>query len=162
MFNYDWFHGAALQQQKEEAKRRCLVRHFPDVDLQQEEQNDEVAKFSSELEVRMLIYLRDGFSYEVKQIAEINTKSHLVFECEPVDEQYKVGAFVVTVPFDEIIRVEVFSVHPSDKPSDWPQITGFRGYADPVDHKHAEVVPSMPPRVVHDDHDPDYEHELEP
>ena len=155
MFNYDWFHGAALEQQRQEAQRRCVHRHFPDVDFQETEENEDIEKYTSELEVRMLIYLRDGFSYEVKQIAETNTKSHLVFECEPVDEQYKVGAFVVTVPFDEIIRVEVFSVHPNDKPVDWPQITGFRGYSEPGELKHAEVVPSIPPRVVQDDHDAD-------
>ncbi len=87
----------------------------------------------------------DGFSYEVKQFAEVNSKSHLVFECEPVDEQYKVGAFVVTVPFEEIVRVEVFSVHPSEKPDDMPQITGFRHYQEPGDKKHPDVGPPSPP-----------------
>jgi hypothetical protein len=49
----------------------------------------------------------------------------------PVDERYKVGAFVVTVPFEEIVRVEVFAVHPTEKPDDLPQITGFRGHPEP-------------------------------
>jgi len=146
MFNYDWFHGASYVQQQEEATRRCIARHFPDVDLSHGEHGEEVEKLRSEIELRTLIYLRDGFSYEVKQIATVDTKSHLVFECEPVDEQYKVGAFVVTVPFEEIVRVEVFTVHPSEKPVDWPQITGFRGYSEPVDQKRSDVVPPQPSR----------------
>ena len=28
--------------------------------------------------------------------------------------------------FEEIVRVEVFAVHPSEKPEDMPVITGFR------------------------------------
>ena len=131
MFNYDWFHGTALHQQRKEAINRCLARHFPDVDPATLDGDGEIARFRSELELRMLIYLRDGFSYEIREIAAVDTKSHLVFECEPVDEQYKVGAFVVTVPFDEIVRVEVFAVHPTEKPVDWPQITGFRRFAEP-------------------------------
>ncbi|UCE61637.1 MAG: hypothetical protein JSU63_07790 [Phycisphaerales bacterium] len=132
MFHYDWFHGVAFEQQQGEAICRCLARHFPDVDLDQKENNSEIAAFREELEMRTLIYLRDGFSYEIKELAAVETKSHLVFECEPVDEQYKVGSFVVTVPFEEIVRVEVFAVHPSEKPVDWPQITGFRRGAEPV------------------------------
>jgi len=122
-----------------------MVRNFPDVDPD-EDLNVEAEQFYTELEVRMLIYLRDGFSYEVKQVADVLTKSHLVFECEPVDEQYKVGAFVVSVPFEEIVRVEVFAVHPSEKPIDLPQITGFRGYAEPVDQKHPDAKPARSPR----------------
>jgi hypothetical protein len=143
MFNYDWFHGEAIRLQQDEAKRRCLATRFPDIDPETYEQNEEVGRFTSELETRLLLYLRDGFSYEVKEIAEVGTKSHLMFECEPIDEQYKVGAFVVTVPFDEIVRVEIFAVHASEKPVDWPQITGFRGYKEPGDQKHAEGKPSI-------------------
>ena len=57
---------------------------------------------------------------------DVGLKGMLTFECEPVDEQYKVGAFVVSVLFEEIVRVEVFAVHPSEKPEDTPMITGFR------------------------------------
>ncbi|MHC4695910.1 MAG: hypothetical protein ACYTFA_04100 [Planctomycetota bacterium] len=152
MFNYDWFHGEAFQGQKEEAKRRCLAVRFPDVDREAYERDEQVVKFGSELETRMLIYLRDGFSYEVKQIAEVGSKSHLVFECEPIDEQYKVGAFVVTVPFEEIVRVELFVVHPNEKPVDWPQITGFRGYKEPGEQKYPDGKP--PIHGLHPDEQP--------
>ena len=135
MFNYDWFHGSPYQQQKDEAKRRCAARRFPDADLDKLNGNPEAARFLAQLEVRTLVYLRDGFSYEVRHISDVGSKSHLVFECEPVDEQYKVGAFVVTMPFEEIVRVEVFAVHPTEKPEDMPQITGFRHYAEPTDQK---------------------------
>jgi hypothetical protein len=80
--------------------------------------------------VRSLVYLRDGFSYELKEMVDMESKTHLTFECEPVDDHYKVGAFVVSVPFDEIVRVEVFAVHPSEKPEDMPLITGFRARPD--------------------------------
>ena len=145
MFNYDWFHGPAYEQQQQEAKRRCTAQHFPDADPDDQFQLERQRRFREELEVRTLIYLRDGFSYEIRGIAKVDTKSHLVFECVPVDEQYKVGAFVVTVPFEELVRVEVFAVHPSEKPEDMPQITGFRGFPDQGDHKSNEPPkPSKP------------------
>ncbi len=43
----------------------------------------------------------------------------------PADEAYKVGCFVVTIPFDDICRVEIFAVHPEEKPEDMPSIKGF-------------------------------------
>lgn len=144
MFNYDWFHGPAYQQQQEEARSRCVASHFS------EEEGGgspaDIQSFREDLLVRTLIYLRDGFSYEVKDIADVGTKSHLVFECEPVDDHYKVGAFIVTVPFEEIVRVEVYAVHPSEKPDDLPQITGFRGHPEPPDARYpAEVKPPSRP-----------------
>lgn len=146
MFNYDWFHGASYQQQVEEAVWRCTHRHFGDIDeSKREKPTKKITKFASEVEVRTLIYLRDGFSYEVQEMADVPSRSHLVFECVPVDEHYKVGAFVVTVPFEEIVRVEVFAVHPTEKPNDSPQITGFRTY-EPIDHKHVDAKPPVPAR----------------
>ncbi len=141
MFDYDWFHGSAFTQQLTEAKMRCALLHFG-LETRENLDADEHAKqFMEELEVRSLIYLRDGFSYEVKSFATVDSKSHLTFECEPVDESYKVGAFVVTVPFEEIVRVEVFAVHPSEKPEDSPQITGFRAAGES-----AEAPPLKPGR----------------
>ncbi|HNQ22254.1 MAG TPA: hypothetical protein PKK06_04085 [Phycisphaerae bacterium] len=131
MFNYDWFHGGARNEQIETAKWRCTLKHFPGITRADLTDREDVGQFHAELEVRQLIYLRDGFSYEIKEIAEVPARSDLVFECEPVDEHYKVGAFVVTVPFEEIVRVEVFVVHPSEKPEDMPQITGFRSQPEP-------------------------------
>ncbi|MCB9849559.1 MAG: hypothetical protein H6817_02505 [Phycisphaerales bacterium] len=136
MFDYDWFHGTAYRQQQEEARMRCTLTHFPDLDRDTALQNADARRFFAELEVRRLVYLRDGFSYEIRQLAELPSKSHCAFECEPVDEHYKVGAFVVSVPFDEIVRVEVYAVHPSEKPEDSPQITGFRSRPD--EHMHHE------------------------
>jgi hypothetical protein len=131
MFNYEWFHGGPFSEQQDEARRRCGIAHFPDVDAAHAAEDEHFSQFCAELEVRKLLYLRDGFSYEIRQIAPVGSKSHLVFECEPVDDQYKVGAFVVSVPFDEIVRLEVFAVHPSEKPADMPQITGFRSRPNP-------------------------------
>lgn len=134
-FNYDWFYGPAFQQQADEARWRCTMLHFPDVGPDEVETNEAVQTFRGELDVRCLVYLRDGFSYEVKEFIEVPSKSHLTFECEPVDEQYKVGAFVVTVPFEEIVRVEIFAVHPQEKPREAPQITGFASGPEVVDRK---------------------------
>lgn len=144
MFDYDWFHGTPFEQQQTEAKWRCALRHFPDIDPDQARDNEEFKKFHSELEARILIYLRDGFSYEIRSIADVETKSHLVFECNPVDDQYKVGAFVISVPYDEVARVEVYAVHPSEKPDDMPQITGFRHPVDPVDPEYADAKHGPP------------------
>jgi hypothetical protein len=142
MFNYDWFHGTAFAEQRAEAQRRCVLSHFPDSDPAQWDTDEEVIQFRSEIELRTLLYLRDGFSYEVKGFAGVGSRSHLVFECEPVDEQYKVGAFVVTVPFEEVVRVEVYAVHPSEKPDDLPQITGFRNHPEQAEYKYPEGKPS--------------------
>jgi hypothetical protein len=127
MFDYDWFAGRAFEQQQAEAVQRCLAVHFPHLSTEQIMEDPDACKFADELEVRRIIYLRDGVCYEVKAIADVNSKSHLTFECEPADEHYKVGAFVVAVPFEDIARVEVFAVHPSEKPDDMPAITGFKG-----------------------------------
>ncbi|MBN1488357.1 MAG: hypothetical protein JXA69_00440 [Phycisphaerae bacterium] len=124
MFDYDWFAGSAFVQQVADARRRCACKHFPDVNP--EEPDEAFTKFRDELETRVLIYLRDGFSYEMKELASVDSRSHLTFECEPVDDHYKVGSFLVSVLFDDIVRVEVFAVHPDEKPEDTPLITGFR------------------------------------
>lgn len=146
MFDYDWFHGSALTEQVEQAKVRCALKRFPDESVQSE-WSSEAKGFLGELDTRTLIYLRDGFSYEIKEIVERGPKAHLTFECEPVEDQYKVGAFVVSVPYDEILRVEVFSVHPDEKPEDVPVITGFRGapdahHAPPREDAHPPKVPA--------------------
>lgn len=146
MFTHDWFHGMAFQEQQHEARRRCAAAHFPHLSFEDFDTSEEVNQMMEELELRILIYLRDGFSYEVKQLAEVQSKAHLVFECMPVDEHYKVGAFVVSVPFDEIVRVEVFAVHPKEKPDDVPQITGFRGRPEPAEHAHGDAKPQKASR----------------
>jgi len=130
MFNYDWFYGAPYQQQRDHAGERCIAKRFPEVKRDQWDNNAEVCQFRDDLVLRTLLYLRDGYSYEVKEFIDLTNKSHLVFECEPVEEHYKVSAFVVTLPFEEIVRVEVFAVHANEKPGDWPQITGFRHNTD--------------------------------
>jgi hypothetical protein len=127
MFNYDWFTGTAFAKQKEQARLRCARKKFPDVPADRQDTDTEFQAFLSELEVRTLMYLRDGFSYEMKEMVDIGLTGSLTFECEPVDEHYKVGAFVVSLAYDEIVRVEIFAVHPKEKPEDVPLITGFRG-----------------------------------
>ncbi len=137
MFDYDWFHGAQFDEQQTEAQWRCSLRRFPDLDREDAFENNEFREFAMALKVRTLVYLRDGFSYELKGLADVTSKSHLVFECEPVDDHYKVGSFVVAVPFEDISRVEVFAVHPEEMPEDMPSITGFRG--------RVEAPPPAPP-----------------
>ena len=125
-FDYDWFTGPAFQRQKDEARHRCARKKFPDVGPDEAAHHAEFQAFFNELEVRTLIYLRDGFSYEMKELVDLGLRGMLTFECEPLDELYKVGAFVVSLLFEEIVRIEVFAVHPSEKPEDTPIITGFR------------------------------------
>ena len=129
MFNYDWFHGGGLQRQVEEAKRRCAVKKFPDVDAKNNGSPD-CTKYLSQLETRTILYLKDGLSYEMREMANMDTSSALAFECVPVDENYQVGAYVIVVPFEDIARVEVFAVHPDDKPEENLRIPGFRSGAE--------------------------------
>jgi hypothetical protein len=127
MFNFDWFHGGGLQRQIEEAKLRCAAKQFPNVDRQKAGNgNSEFNRHLEELETRIILYLKDGLSYEMREIVDIGISSALTFECMPVDENYQVGAYVIVVPFDDIARVEVFAVHPDEKPQENIRIPGFR------------------------------------
>ncbi len=131
MFNFDWWFDSAYQERVHEAKRRCAMGHFADLPLKKAEKDPKYKKFFDELEARTILYLRDGFSYEIKDIIQSPTTSTLTFECMPADESYKVGCFVVTVPFEDIVRVEVFAVHPKEKPEDMPLIKGFASVQGP-------------------------------
>lgn len=124
-FSYDWWYGGSYAGRVDTAKRRCVRGHFPDVNPEKAERNKAYNEFLRQLEARTILYLRDGFSYEVKELIKDATTSTLTFECMPADEAYKVGCFVVTVPFEDIVRVEIFAVHPEEKPEDMPSIKGF-------------------------------------
>lgn len=123
LFNYDWFTNGGLQRQTDEAKRRCAVKKFPKVD---DQDRPEYQSYLKELETRTVLYLKDGLSYEMREICDMGMSSALAIECVPVDENYQVGAYVIVIPFEDISRVEVFAVHPSEKPADTLRIPGFR------------------------------------
>lgn len=125
LFNFDWWFDGAFQQRLDEAKKRCAQNHFPGVDVAKANGDTAYLEFYGQLEARTIVYLRDGFSYELKEIIRQSNTACLTFECMPADESYKVGCFVVTVPFDDIVRVEIFAVHPQEKPEDMPSIKGF-------------------------------------
>lgn len=125
IFNYEWWFDTAYQERVNEARLRCTGNHFPDMDPAKVAEHPEAAAFMEQLETRTIVYLRDGFSYEIKDVVPSRSTTVLTFECAPTDEAYKVGAFIVTVPFDEILRVEVFAYHPKEKPEDMPAIKGF-------------------------------------
>lgn len=131
MFNYDWFHRGGLERQMLEAKRRCAVKKFAsEADASSNGSGDgvapEVDAFAAELETRVILYLKDGLSYEMRELADVGTSSALSFECVPVDENYNVGSYVIVVPFEDIARVEVYAVHPDEKPAESLKIPGFR------------------------------------
>lgn len=128
MFNYDWFHGDGLRRQVEEAKNRCAARKFPDG--KKGNGSAEYLEYRSQLETRTILYLKDGLSYEMREMVDIGTGSALAFECVPVDESYQVGAYVIVTPFEDIARIEVFAVHPDEKPDENIRIPGFRVAAD--------------------------------
>lgn len=138
LFDHDWWFGTAWNDRIEAAKQRCVMTRFPDAKPDGAKADPRCAAFLKELEARTIIYLRDGFSYEVKAIVPGQATSALTFECTPADEAYKVGCFVVTVPYDDIIRVEVFAYPAREKPEDMPAIKGFAG----------GVAPSAPPKRV--------------
>lgn len=123
MFTYDWFNKGGLTRQTEEAKKRCAVKRFPDGP---QNGTSEYAQYMSELETRTIVYLKDGLSYEMYEICDLDTSTALAFECVPVDESYRVGAYVIIIPFEDIARVEVFAVHPDEKPQETLKIPGFR------------------------------------
>ena len=128
MFNFDWFHGDGLRRQIEDARRRCAAKRFPDG--KPDNGSTEYMQYRDELETRVILYLKDGLSYEMREMADIGTSSALAFECVPVDESYQVGAYVIVVPFEDIARVEVFAVHPDEKPQENIRIPGFNKVAN--------------------------------
>jgi len=126
-YNYDWWFRGAYQEHLEEARRRCAAARRPD------DKPDSKARreFMDQLELRTVLYLRDGFSYEIKELVTRETTTSLTFECMPADEAYRVGCFIVTVPFEDIVRVEMFAVHAHEKPEDNLSIKGFGGTPPP-------------------------------
>jgi len=126
MFNYEWFHQGGLQRLIDEAKTRCAGKHFPDGAGNNGDSAPEYTTYRDALDTRIILYMRDGLTYEMHEIADTGVTSALAFECVPVDENYKVGAIVIVVPFDDIARVEVFAVHPDEKPQENIRIPGFR------------------------------------
>lgn len=145
IFNFDWWFGSAYDERVHEARRRCTLSHFPDLAPEKAEQDAAYKKFYEELEARTIVYLRDGFSYELKGIVKNPNTTTLTFECMAADEAYKVGCFVVTVPFEDIVRVEVFAVHPNEKPEDMPSIKGFASVQPPPAPIRPEERPQRPP-----------------
>ncbi len=127
LFNYDWWFSGGYLDQVNEAKRRCARLRFPDAKPEATDETPACREFYDGLEARTVLYLRDGFSYEVKTLVPKSDTVCLTFECMPADEAYKVGCFVVRVPYDDIVRVEVYAVHQSEKPEDMPAIKGFAG-----------------------------------
>jgi hypothetical protein len=138
-FDNDWWRGGAFDLQIEVAKERCAALKFPECQEFDPEADNEVGTFLRELDTRTVVYLRDGFSYEIKDILDMRSTGFLSFECVPTDDAYKVGAFVVSLPFDEICRVETFAVHASERPDDAPMIKGFSG--TPMNPMHRGDMP---------------------
>lgn len=128
MFDYDWFHRGGLKRLTDEALRRCMSKKYPGA----AENSKEAGQYRNSLSTRTILYMKDGLTYEMKEIADLQVSSALAFECVPVDENYKAGAIVIVAPFEDIARVEVFAVHPDDKPEDNLKIPGFRVTGDTI------------------------------
>lgn len=129
MFDYEWFHKGGLARLQAEAIRRCSTKKLAGT-----RKSNGTARDGQELveglDTRTILYMKDGLTYEMKEIsAEVGDSSALAFECVPVDENYKAGAIVLIVPYEDIARVEVFAVHPDDKPQENIRIGGFRAGA---------------------------------
>jgi hypothetical protein len=126
-FNQEWWFDGAYQDRIDEAKRRCARNRFPELVDESAASHAPYLNFYNRLEARTIVYLRDSFSYEIKELIHRKTTSALTFECMAAEEAYKVGCFVVTVPYDDIVRVEIFAFPPDEKPEDMPLIKGFSG-----------------------------------
>ena len=130
MFNYEWFHQGGLQRLVDEAKDRCAAQRFPEHRGKSDDGSPEYLAYRNALETRTILYMRDGLTYEMKDIAQTGMSNALAFECVPVDESYKVGSIVIVAPYEDIARVEVFAVHPDEKPQEALRIPGFRAAAE--------------------------------
>jgi hypothetical protein len=146
LFTQEWWFDGGFQDRIDEARRRCTRNRFPGVDPFNAPPGSPFAHFYNRLEARTIIYLRDGFSYEIKELIPRKSSSALTFECMPAEEAYKVGAFVVTLPYDDIVRVEVFAYPPDERPEDMPSIKGFSGVQG-TPQKRLEDRPPRPESV---------------
>lgn len=126
MFNYDWFHNGGLERLVAEARDRCAARKFPTLDPSEREDDEDFQGYRAALDTRVILYMKDGLTYEMKELADVGSSSALTFECVPVDDNYRVGAIVLVLPFEDVARVEVFAVHPEEKPTENLRIPGFR------------------------------------
>ncbi|MFQ5806728.1 MAG: hypothetical protein ACE5I3_09785, partial [Phycisphaerae bacterium] len=104
MFNYEWFHHGGLQGLIDEARDRCAAKKFPQHRAKDSDGSPEYMAYRAGLETRIILYMRDGLTYEMKEIAPTGMSSALAFECVPVDENYKVGSIVIVAPYDDIAR----------------------------------------------------------
>lgn len=129
MFDYEWFHQGGLDRLIDEAKSRCAAKKFPHGEGGNGETSPEYDAYRDGLETRTILYMRDGLTYEMKEMTDAGTTGALAFECVPVDENYKVGSIVIVAPYEDIARVEVFAVSPEDKPQENIRIPGFRSAA---------------------------------
>ncbi len=129
MFNYDWFHRGGLSALIDEARTRCARKRFPNAPIEGNE-GQALRAYRDGLDTRIILYMKDGLTYEMMEIADVSSSSALTFECVPVDENYKVGSIVLVIPFEDIARVEVFAVHPDERPTENVRIPGFRGAAE--------------------------------
>jgi hypothetical protein len=129
MFSHDWFHRGGLERLRDEALDRCARKKFPDETLDDGAPSNEFEEYRGALETRIILYMKDGLTYEMKAMVDVGSSGALAFECVPVDENYKVGSIVIMAPYDDIARVEVFAVHPDDKPDEILKIPGFRSAA---------------------------------
>jgi hypothetical protein len=137
-FNFDWWFEAGYRERLDEARKRCTANHFPQIESSKRDSDPAYQQFLKQVEARTIIYLKDGFSYEIKDLLVNKNTTCLTFECMPSDEAYKVGCFIVTVPFDDVVRVEIFAVHPTEKPEDLMAIKGFGGTQAPGTPKRSE------------------------
>jgi|ERR1043166_2155294 hypothetical protein len=135
LFNHDWWFGGQFAARVEDAKDRCARARFPSIKAPQAGDNREFQTFLKEIEARTIVYVRDGFSYELKELIDTGTTAALTFECMPAEEAYKVGSFVVTIPYEEVARIEIFAVHSKEKPEDMLSIRGFGGSQPPPGKK---------------------------
>ena len=78
-FDYDWFTGSIFENQRNQARLRCAKKKFPDLTLDNLDSNAEAKPFYDALEVRTIVYLRDGFSYEVREMVDVGSRSMLTF-----------------------------------------------------------------------------------
>lgn len=131
VFDHDWWNSGAFERQLEIARMACLeIRAAGGGQKGRKKAADGAApdpRQLAELDTRTVVYLRDGFSYELKRLVDMKTTNYLSFECVAAEQSYKAGAFVVSVPFEEVCRVETFAVHPSERPDETPTIRGFGG-----------------------------------
>src|SRR5262249_59722238 len=75
-FDHDWWYSGGFNRQLDLARECCAANRFPELRKGTPKPDTPATRYLNELETRSVVYLRDGFSYEIKELVNAGTTSY--------------------------------------------------------------------------------------